>query len=128
DGVRDRGDVREGARKVVPLRAGAAPRREAAFHAETDPEVVRDARTVARLFRPPGELRRRRGHEGPRALRRRVPAVHRLRPKARRLLARTKGRDHARSDDLRRSFPFTNAPIIDGQDVKTGAAFAAVNP
>jgi len=29
---------------------------------------------------------------------------------------------------LKSPFPFTNAPIIDGQDVKTGAAFAAVNP
>ncbi|MGZ5430835.1 MAG: aldehyde dehydrogenase family protein, partial [Thermoanaerobaculia bacterium] len=29
---------------------------------------------------------------------------------------------------MRPFFPFTNAPIIDGQDVKTGAAFAAVNP
>jgi acyl-CoA reductase-like NAD-dependent aldehyde dehydrogenase len=29
---------------------------------------------------------------------------------------------------LRPSFPFTNASIIDGQDVKRGATFAAVNP
>jgi len=29
---------------------------------------------------------------------------------------------------LRPSLPFTNGPIIDGQDVRTGAAFEAVNP
>jgi succinate-semialdehyde dehydrogenase/glutarate-semialdehyde dehydrogenase len=29
---------------------------------------------------------------------------------------------------LKRAFPFPNAPIIDGQDARTGAAFAAVNP
>ena len=29
---------------------------------------------------------------------------------------------------MRPSFPFTNAPIIDGQDVRTGATFEAVNP
>ena len=29
---------------------------------------------------------------------------------------------------MRPSFPFTNAPIIDGQDVRTGVTFAAVNP